>query len=312
MLRSRSSLLSPLALALVVALNAFTAEAGNAVDRLVIIVHPCPYENSPQGADSPTHRYRVLEKQAHARWLEAVKKLPPTTFVVQIDMPWTTPGPDELHAACIAQLGAKRVCRIAGEYQYPDKVVPLLDYYERIHKKVMEQFAQHGLLFDPAHCEVDLWGQSFEGCAPGYASAVCRRLGTTQAFKFDYDNSVPDAPFLLNNVARWELVEIPGSDIVAYLFELKDGTSAALFQARKHDQWLDHRPIELRLNASRFWVSDKPGKTTIWPKENDSSTEPQVVRLVTSEERFIRSRKASNDELKEIVKNARVGAEPKE
>src|SRR6185295_7501049 len=193
--------------------------AAHRVEKLVIIVHPCPYEiyykNAAPG--SATYAYREMEKTVFEGWLKAVEKLPATTFAVQIDMPNTAPGPDKLHASCVAKLGAERVCRVAGEYQYPEKPEPLLDYYTRIHKKITEQFKTHGLAFDPAKCDVELWGQSFEGCAPGYGSAVCRRLGTQQLLRFDYTKSVPDAPFLLKS-RSWEVAPLAGSDIVAYFF----------------------------------------------------------------------------------------------
>jgi hypothetical protein len=282
----------------------------NLVKRLVIIVHPCPYEIYHRPAPgSPLYPYREMEKAVFARWLEAVDKLPATTFVVQIDMPETAAGPDRLHAACVDHLGPTRVCRVKGEYQYPEKPVPLLNYYGRIHKQVTEQFEQNGLIFDSAHCDTELWGQSFEGCAPGYGTALCRRLGLQQPFRFDYGKSVPDARFLLN-LRRWETVNLGDSDVVAYLFDLNDGSSAALFQSRKEDQWLDRRPIELRLDPSRFWVSDKQGKT-IWPK--DKETDPQhVVRLMSSEEHFLRTRGADSKALKEVVRNGHVGPAPKE
>jgi hypothetical protein len=280
------------------------------ITRLVIIVHPCPYEIYHHPAPGTfLYPYREMEKTAFDGWLKSVEDLPPSAFVVQIDMPKTAPGPDQLYAACVARLGAERVCRVAGEYQYPEKPVPLLDYYERIRKKLTEQFHSGGLAFDRAQCETELWGQSFEGCAPGYGTAVCRRLGLEKPFRFDYTKSVPDARFLFK-LRRWELAPLADSDVVAYVFDLEDGTSAALFQARKQDQWLDHRTIELQLDPKKFWVSDKLGKQ-IWPKEGESA-KPETVRLMCSEEHFLRARGGDSQDLKLVIEKARVQKRAKE
>jgi len=279
------------------------------ITRLVIIVHPCPYEIYHRPAPgTPLYPFREMEKTVFEGWLKSVEALPASAFVVQIDMPNTAPGPDQLHAACVARLGAERVCRVAGENQYPEKPVPLLDYYERIEKKIHEQFRSGGLAFDPAHCETELWGQSFEGCAPGYGTAVCRRLGLEKPFRFDYSKSVPDARFLLK-LRRWELAPLADSDVVAYVFDLEDGTSAALFQARKQDQWLDHRAIELQLDPKKFWVSDKQGKL-VWPKEGESAG-PEAVRMMCSEEHFLRARGGDSQDLKLVIEKARVQKPPK-
>src|SRR5687767_1521011 len=95
----------------------------NRVDRFVIIVHPCPYEiYFKPTPDSPHFAYRQREIQVHRQWLRAVEHLDAaTTFVVQIDMPDTATGPDELHAACVRRLGAARVCRVPGEYQHANE-----------------------------------------------------------------------------------------------------------------------------------------------------------------------------------------------
>ena len=268
------------------------------VDPLVVLVHPCPYEGMGRPETDP---YRVLERAACQRWLDAIATLPPSTFVVEIAYTVAGPSVARLDAAFIRRLGKGRVCHIPVEIQSPDHPGPLRAYYGRIIGRIRRQMADEGLAYDPATCRTIIWGQSFEGCASGFGSAVASGLGLKTLTQLDYRMSAPDAPFLLG--ARFlETQAVPGSDVEAYLFDLADGRFAAFFRSRLTPQWLDHRSIALRLDPARVQVLSKQG-AVVWPTAAPPPG-PQPVTLSTVQERFVVGKSA--DELRSIVGSAHV------
>jgi hypothetical protein len=291
------SLVSALALACPVA-GAAAGEPARVIDPFLILVHPCPYEATGKAASDP---YRALEMAACQRWFDAIPALPKTTFAVQVDSVPGGTSPDKLQAALIAQLGAGRVCRIPVEYQSPENPVALKDYYRRIDEKIRQQAAAQSLTFDAATCKTVIWGQSFEGCAAGYGSAIASGLGLKTLTHFDYAMSAPDAPFLLR--AKFlETVAVPASDVEAYVFDLTDGRYAAFFRSCLTPQWLDRRPISLRLDPARCQVLSKQG-VTLWPPA-PPPTGPQSFELSTVQERFAVGR--SLEDLRAVVRAATV------
>lgn len=252
--------------------GATRAAPAASLDTFVILVHPCAYE----GLTGPeTEPYRKLEHAACRRWLEAIATLPKSAFAVQIDGGANGPGTQKLHKALLDRLGPDRVVRIGVEYVSPENPGPLLKYYDRIERRVRGQIAAAALSFDPATAKAVVWGQSFEGCASGYGSAVADRLGLKTPTRFDYDMSAPDAPFLLD-AKHLRTIEVPSSDIVAYLFQLSDGRYAAFFRSCLTPQWLDHRPIRLALNPERFAVLAKNTGEVLWP--NGKTPTPEQAR----------------------------------
>ena len=268
------------------------------VDPLVLLVHPCPYEGMGRPENDP---YRALERAACQRWLDAIATLPPSTFVVEIAFTVAGPSVPKLDSAFIKRLGKGRLCHIPVEVQSPDNPGPLREYYGRILARIRRQMADEGLTFNPATCRTIIWGQSFEGCASGFGSALASGLGMKTLTQLDYAMSAPDAPFLLR--ARFlQTQPVPGSDVEAYLFNLADGRFAAFFRSRLTPQWLDHRPISLRLDPARFQALSKQG-AVVWPTGTPPSG-PQPVTLSTVQERFVVGR--SVDELKNIIGSAVV------
>jgi hypothetical protein len=76
--------------------------------------------------------------------------------------------------------------------------------------------------------------------------------------------SVPDAPYLLG-ATLLQTVPLSGSDILAYLFGLRDGRCAAFFRSCLTPQWLDYRPILLRLGPVGLSVLTKNTGAVAWP-----------------------------------------------
>jgi hypothetical protein len=293
------------------------------IDTFVVLVHPCAYEGLRGAEIEP---YRKLEHAACRQWFEAIALLPKSAFAVQIDGGANSPPTHKLHKAMIDRLGTGRVVRIGVEYVCPENPGPLRDYYDRIERRIRQQIAADGLSFDPASAKAIIWGQSFEGCASGYGSAVAHGLGLKAPTHFDYDMSAPDAPFLLD--AKYlRTIDVPSSDIVAYIFRLNDGSLAAFFRSCLTPQWLDHRPIRLALNPERFSVLAKNTGEVLWPNgktltseqarssrynqwrilawpQDAQMTGPDSFTLSTVQERFVVGRDLA--ELIRVVRSAEV------
>jgi hypothetical protein len=293
------------------------------IDHFLILVHPCPYEAIGTAETDP---YRALERAACQRWFDAIPSLPKSTFAVEIE--WAKAGPSlpRLRAALTDRLGAGQVLRIPVAYGSPENPGPLKDYYCQIHQRIQRQMAAHRMTFEPATARATIWGQSFEGCASGYGSAVAFYLGLKIPTHFDYHMSAPDAPYALN--AKFlQTVAVPSSDVEAYLLDLKDGRYAAFFRSCLTPQWLDHRPIRLRLDAQKHSVLTKNTGAMVWPRstapsaealrssrfnewrsiawpQDTPATDAKSVIVSTVQERYVVGRDL--EELISIVKSAEV------
>ena len=300
------------------------------IDQFIILVHPCPYE---AGGRADTDPYRALERAACERWFDAISSLPKSTFVIQVDTISEGPSPGKLHKAFIDRLGSGHVCRIHCEVTSPEDPGPLKDYYGRINQQISRQMTTQMLTFDPVTCKTFIWGQSFEGCAAGYGSAIASGLGLKTPTQFHYEMSAPDAPFLLN--AKFvQNVSVPDSDVEAYVFDLTDGRCAAFFRSSLTPQWLDHRPIELQLNSKIFSVVTKNQGDLVWPhgilpthdqrqrtrynqwrtvvwQEDTPPPGPQSFTLATVQERYIITTKPHMQDLISVIKSAEVKPQTK-
>ncbi len=90
-----------------------------------------------------------------------------------------------------------------------------------------------------------------------------------------FEMTVHDSRLLYGHRGH-EVIPIPGTDVEAWLFECPDGTGAAMFQARRHAQWIDRRRISLRLDDRRIQVCTKLGHT-VWPPEPWEKGKPEQV-----------------------------------
>ena len=277
--------------------------ADQSIRQFVILVHPCAYEAIHYPITDP---YRALEDAARKRWLRAIPCLPRSTFVVQVDYSQISSA-DQLNQAFINRLGAGHVVRIAVKVVGSSAPGPLKEYYEEINQRIRQQMAAQGLTFNPATVKAVIWGQSFEGCASGYGSAIASYLGLKRPTRFDYHMSAPDAPFLLK-ATFLQTVAVPASDVEAYVFDLNDGRCAAFFRSCLTPQWLDHRPIKLQLDSEIFSVVSKPG-AAVWP-QGALPKGPQPFALSTVQERFLIAPKPHMAKLLSVINGASVGSEP--
>lgn len=289
--------------ALVVSCRAQAGFADQVISQFVILVHPCAYEALHYPLTDP---YRAHEDAARQRWLRAIPSLPTSTFAVQVDYA-QIPSANQLHQAFVNRLGVGRVTRIAVEVVGSSTPDPLKEYYKRIDQRIRHQMAAQKLTFDPATAKTVIWGQSFEGCASGYGSAIASYLGLKTLTQFDYKMSAPDAPFLLK-ATFLQTVSVPASDVQAYVFDLNDGRCAAFFRSALTPQWLDHRPIKLQLNPEIVSVLSKQG-AAVWP-QGALPKGPQLFTLSTVQERFLIATKPHMAELLSVIEGATVVSEP--
>ena len=282
--------------------RAHVGPADSVIDRFVILVHPCCYDalNTPL-----TDPYMVFEVATRQRWLYAIPSLPRSTFVVQVDYS-QNPSANEVHQAFIDRLGAGHVTRIPVRVVGPSTPGPLKEYYEDIKQQINQQMADQGLTFDPATAKADIWGESFEGCAPCYGSAIASYLGLKTATRFDYNMGVPDALFLLN-ATFLQTVMVPSSDVEAYIFDLNDGRLAALFRSTLTPQGLDYRPIELQLDPAIFSVLTKQGDT-VWPQD-PPPTGSRGVAFFTVQTQLLLAPKSHMTDLLAVIEEAKVGSQ---
>ena len=134
----------------------------------------------------------------------------------------------------------------------------------------------HNLQFDRQTATSELWGESFEGCVPGYGGAFAEYLDLQQAPRLCFEMTVYDSSFL-HGVVSYEVVQLAGSDVEAWLFQCGDGTAAAMFQARRTAQWIDERHVHLALDDRRIQVCTKLGHT-LWPETPWEKGKAEAVR----------------------------------
>lgn len=299
------------------------------ISQVVILVHPCPYEAINK---VEYEQYRALERVACQRWFDAIPSLPPSTFAIQVDFGSEGPSPGKLHKAFIDRLGGGRVCRIPCQVTSPEKPSSIENYYDEIHQQITHQMTAQGLTFDPSTCKTIIWGQSFEGCAAGFGSAIASKLGMKTLTQLPYEMSAPDALFLVK-AAFVQNVQVPNSDVQAYVFDLNDGRCAAFFRSCLTPQWLDYRPITLPIDTALFSVFTKYGDL-IWPngapltddqKKNSRYNQwriidwpkdtpppgPNSFTLATVQERFVIAAKLHLPELIAAIQSAVVKPQKK-
>jgi hypothetical protein len=274
------------------------------VNHIIFLIHPCCYEPLDRAAvERDNLRVFVdLEKQVKARWLQALAARPANTLLVHLG------GPTDLRDWAIERLGAQAV--FYPQTQFPENK-DLAEYYRRLAVDFGVHLKEHGLDLDPASVSSELWGESFEGCVPGYGGAFAQYLGLLQAPKMVFGMTVFDSRFLIG-AKHWEAVPIAGCDVEAWLFECHDGTGAAMFQARRTAQWIDERRLHLELDKRRLQICTKGGHT-LWPAAPWEKGDAEAVRsysmsLRQCNWRWVRSVGMSFNDFRKVIRQARVTA----
>lgn len=274
----------------------------NTIRHLIFLIHPCCYE----GIDAAGIRADNLglfverERMVRQRWLEELGQRSDDTLLVQLY------GPETLHAAAVERLGEGRAVRLRADFPGDRQ---MREYYRRLLAVLDAHLRRHDLAFDPATVTSELWGESFEGCAPGYGGAFAEHLGLRLAPKMRFDMTVFDARFL-HGATNHEVIAIPDTDVEAWLFQCHDTTSAATFQPRLSAQWLDRRRVALMLDERRLQVCTKQGHT-IWPAEPWTKGKPPQVSafamaLSDFNSHWIRAVGMAYDAFRDVVGAARI------
>ncbi len=272
------------------------------LQHLIFLIHPGCYEK----LDAETLRrdssplFLERERQIKERWFKALASRDKSTLLLQLY------GPEYLVETAAKVLGEANVCHVRAEYPGDGQ---LREYYRRLTQCICDHMKKCGQEFDPATVTSELWGESFEGCVPGYGGAFAECLGLKRPPKMMFEMTTHDSRFL-HGALRWETIQLPDSDIEAWLFECHDKTSAAIFQARLSAQWLDKRPILLRLNPTRHLVCTKLGHT-VWPPgpwRKGMPEESYPYCLITSDSYWVRSVRMAFEDFRPVIAAARVAA----
>ena len=277
------------------------------IEHLIFLIHPLVYEGMETEQPETVSRYNCgvyieRTREVKQRWLAALARQSEPALLLQLY------GPEYFAAVAREHLGEANVCYVKAECPGEDL---LREYYRRLTQCIRDHMRDFGLDFDPATVTSEIWGVSFEGCAPGYGSAFAEELGLVRPPTMRFEMTVYDSRFLYG-AKRWEAVPIAGSDVEAMLFECHDATGATIFQARLTAQWLDKRPIRLQLDPTRIQVCTKLA-FTVWPEAQPDKDamrtpqNPQPFTLTTSDSYWIRGYRMGVDELRQVVLSATVG-----
>ena len=240
------------------------------IEHIIFLIHPCCYESLTHAevARDNLQFYVELERKVKTRWLGVLAERPQSTLMVQLG------GPEDLSDQAIAHLGVAMVF-------YPRTKFPtdgdLDEYYRRLAADFNAHLSNYHLQLDLQTATSELWGESFEGCVPGYGGAFAEYLGLQQAPRMRFEMTVYDSRFL-HGVVRHEVIPLIGSDIEAWLFQCGDGTAAAIFQARRTAQWIDERRVHIALDDRRIQVCTKLGHT-LWPEAPWEKGKTETVQL---------------------------------
>ncbi len=275
------------------------------VDHIIFLIHPCCYEPIPaqQIKEENLQLFLDRERELKAQWLDELTTSRDGTLL------WQLGGPQALRDEAIARLGAARV--FYPTTPFPDNA-DLDEYYRRLVTDFGAHLIDNQLELEPACVTSELWGESFEGCVPGYGGAFAQYLGLAKRPRMRFEMTVYDSRFLCG-AGEPEVIEIAGTDVEAWLFPCHDSTAAAMFQARQTAQWIDERQVQIELNDRQLQICDKRGHT-LWPEAPWEKGRPESVRtygmmLKDCIWRWVRSIGMPLDQFREVIAAARVDGE---
>lgn len=274
------------------------------INHLIFLIHSGIWEalkeKDPEFIRSQNcDLYVERELEVKQRWLSEVASVDEGALLLQLY------GSKPLYVELREKLGEANACFVHADFPGEGQ---LREYYRRLTRCIHDHIESFGWTMNPATVTSEIWGCSFEGCAPGYAGAFAEMLGLKVPPRMRFEMTAYDSRFLYGT-RRWETIPIRGSDIEAWLFECHDYSGAAIFQARLSAQWLDTRPIRLRLNPARLLVCDKRGHT-VWPPTPWKKGDPEDLcdyQLTASDSSWVRSVRMSFDDFREVISGATVG-----
>lgn len=276
------------------------------VEHIIFLIHPGCYE--ALDPNSPLHRSNIgiyvdREREVTQCWLAELARISQPTLLLQLY------GPKPLYEQIKGLLGEAQSCYVHAEF---DSIPPgpgqLREYYVRLTACIREHMRRYDLSFDATTVTSEIWGESLEGCGSLYSSAFAGNLGLKLKPRMRFEMMVYDTRFLRHSGSP-QIIELPGTDIEALLFHLYDDTSAAIFQTRLRSQFYDERDIQLQLDPGRVQICNTRG-ATLWPAVAPRQAAPQPAEpynLRTGETKWVRGMAMGVDELRDVVKAAKVG-----
>ena len=302
------------------ATGAAGGSGGGRVEHFVFIIHPLLYETI-EPSTSALQLYAAWEREVKACCLTELAALPTTTsMVIQL-----AGGSTELIDAARCCLGSERTLHLRPDGEQTN----LADLYVGLVKRIHQHLTSVRLTFDASSATAESWGESFEGCVPGYGGAFAHGLGLVQQPTIRFDLCVCDATFmygatlLLTVPVMDEVGEL--SDVEGMVFQLHDRTFVAVFQSRRTPMWIDERVIAvgghgtvMQMDLVRaitkqgypIWPSVPPGSKGLY---QHSGTVPQEVRFRLSESgaandeiTYLHGLKVSEEDFVALVRGSRV------
>ena len=192
--------------------------------KIVYLIHSMVYSimtrNDPQTLrDTNAQIYLDRELACEKRWRKAINEFEPDVIYAQLY------GGPEIQEYARRTLGNDRVIAPSAEWH---EGLDGEEYKLRLTESFRTQLAEKGHEIDPDTVELELWGESFEGCAYAYGTALARHLGLKRPPFDNFEMTVPDARFLCNA----ELVEsfmLKGTSVRGYVFNGTDGYPIGFF-----------------------------------------------------------------------------------
>ena len=286
---------------------------GGRVERFVFIIHPLLYEEI-QLETSALQLYAAWEQEVKACCLEELARLPPSTMVVQLAGAST-----ELIDAARDRLGPARALHLL---QNNGRSTELAGVFADLCAQIRQHMTAAGLTFDSSASASEMWGESFEGCVPGYGSAFAHGLGLAEKPTIAFDKCVCDGTFMYGaTLLTTQQVE---PDVEAMIFQLHDRSFIGVFQPRLTPMWIDDRVIAVGRTGTMMckdcvraitkqgypiWPSTPPGAKALY----EDGKAPFEVRFRLSASgapndaiTYIHGLKVSKEEFYDLMRSARV------
>lgn len=193
--------------------------------RIVYLIHSMVYSmmarTDPQALrDTNAQIHLDRELACEKRWRKAINQFEPDVIYAQL-----YGGEERMLEYARQTLGDDRV--IAPSAEVPPSQDPE-EYKLRLTESFRTQLAEKGHEIDPQTLELEVWGESFEGCAYAYGTALARHLGLKHPPFEDFEMTVPDARFLCN-AALVESFMLKDTSVRGYVFNGTDGYPIGFF-----------------------------------------------------------------------------------
>eukprot|EP01046_Picozoa_sp_COSAG06_P026495 COSAG06_NODE_2281_length_7180_cov_49.556701_4_plen_228_part_00 len=158
------------------------------VNHFIFLIHPFCNELPPGAAgcdgddDGSALLFQRRERVVSHRWVSALERSPAGALLVlqggpqffeSTGAPLLPQGFDRVAAVASARLVARRVFRPTTRFDASPSAAGTLDeqlrgYFQQLGVALERHLATYGLTYDRRSASSEAWGESFEGCVPGY------------------------------------------------------------------------------------------------------------------------------------------------